>query len=102
MQRVTAVANVLLVCFLIGLVLALAGADHATVRRALARPEIAIPLLLLVLSGVIHMRLGMQSIIEDYVHSEGRKVAALMLNSFFAILIGITCVFAVLKLSFGA
>jgi len=101
MQRVTAVANVFLVCFLIGLMLALAGADHATVKRALARPEIAIPLLLLVLSGVVHMRLGMQTIIEDYVHSEGRKVAALMLNSFFAILVGITCVFAVLKLSFG-
>lgn len=102
MQRVTAVANIVLVCFLIGLVLALAGADYATVKRTLARPEIAIPLLLLVLSGVVHMRLGMQTIIEDYVHSEGGKVAALMLNSFFAILVGITCMFALLKLSFGA
>jgi succinate dehydrogenase / fumarate reductase, membrane anchor subunit len=102
MQRVTAVANIVLVCFLIWLVLTLAGADYATVKRTLARPEIAIPLLLLVLSGAVHMRLGMQTIIEDYVHSEGRKVAALMLNSFFAIVIGITCAFAVLKLSFGA
>jgi succinate dehydrogenase / fumarate reductase membrane anchor subunit len=102
MQRVTAVANIALVCFLIGLMLTLVGSDHATVKRTLGRPEIAIPLLLLVLSGVVHMRLGMQTIIEDYVHSEGRKVAALMLNSFFAILVGITCVFAVLKLSFGA
>jgi succinate dehydrogenase / fumarate reductase, membrane anchor subunit len=101
-QRLTAVANILLVCFLIGLVVKLAGADHAMVRRTLSKPQIAIPLLLLVLSGVIHMRLGMQTIIEDYVHSEGRKVAALMLNSFFAMLVGITCVFAVLKLSFGA
>jgi succinate dehydrogenase / fumarate reductase membrane anchor subunit len=101
-QRLTAVANIALVCFLIWLVMKLAGADHATVKRTLARPQIAVPLLLLVLSGVVHMRLGMQTIIEDYVHSEGRKVAALMLNSFFAILVGITCVFAVLKLSFGA
>jgi len=102
MQRVSAVANVFLVGFLIWLVFALAGADYATVKRALARPEIAIPLLLLVVSSVVHMRLGMQTIIEDYVHSEGRKVALLMLNSFFAFVVGVTCVFAVLKLSFGA
>ena len=78
------------------------GADHATVKRTLAKPHIAIPLLLLLLSGLVHMRLGMQTIIEDYVHSEGRKVVVLMLNSFFALAVGLVCVFAVLKLSFGA
>ena len=101
-QRITAIANIFLVSYLIVLLVQLAGADYATVKRALARPQNAIALLGLVLSGVMHMRLGMQTIIEDYVHSEGRKVAALMLNTFFSILIGITCVFAVLKLSFGA
>ena len=101
-QRLTAVANVFLAGFLLVLLVKYAGADYTTVKHALARPVNAIALLLLVLSGVMHMRLGMQTIIEDYVHSEGRKVVALMLNSFFAILIGITCVFAVLKLSFGA
>jgi succinate dehydrogenase / fumarate reductase membrane anchor subunit len=101
-QRLTAVSNFILVCFLIWLLVKLAGADYITVKRTLARPQNAIPLLLLVLSGVIHMRLGMQTIIEDYVHSEGRKVLALMLNSFFTILVGLTSVFAVLKLSFGA
>jgi len=101
-QRLTAVSNFVLACFLIWLLVKLAGADYATVKRTLSRPQNAIPLLLLVLSGVIHMRLGMQTIIEDYVQSEGRKIAALMLNSFFTIAIGLTCVFAVLKLSFGA
>jgi succinate dehydrogenase / fumarate reductase membrane anchor subunit len=101
-QRLTAVANIVLVSSLIWLLVKLAGADYATVTRTLARPQNAILLLLLVLSGVVHMRLGMQTIIEDYVHSEGRKVALLMLNSFFAILVGLTCAFAVLKLSFGA
>ena len=101
-QRITAVANLFLVSFLIVLLVKFAGADYATIKRALARPQNAIPLLALVLGGVMHMRLGMQTIIEDYVHSEGRKVAALMLNTFFSIFIGITCIFAVLKLSFGA
>jgi succinate dehydrogenase / fumarate reductase membrane anchor subunit len=102
LQRLTAVANLFLVSFLIWLLFTLLGADYDTVRRTLAKPYIAVPLLLLVLSAVTHMRLGMQTIIEDYVHSEGRKVAALVLNTFFAIVVGITCVFAVLKLSFGA
>ena len=101
-QRLTAVSNLILVCFLIWLLARLAGADYATVKQTLGKPQNAILLLLLVLSGVVHMRLGMQTIIEDYVHSEGRKVVALMLNSFFAILVGLTSVFAVLKLSLGA
>jgi succinate dehydrogenase / fumarate reductase membrane anchor subunit len=101
-QRVTAVSNLFLMIFLIGLIVHLAGADHATVRKTLSNPLIALPLLLMVLSGVTHMRLGMQTIIEDYVHSEPRKVVALMLNTFFAIVVGAACVFAVLKLSFGA
>ncbi|HEU4379337.1 MAG TPA: succinate dehydrogenase, hydrophobic membrane anchor protein [Hyphomicrobiaceae bacterium] len=100
-QRLTAVSNLVLVCIVMVLLAKLAGADYATVKRTLAKPQNAILLLLLVLSGVIHMRLGMQSIIEDYVHSEGRKVMALMLNSFFSLVVGLTCVFAVLKLSFG-
>jgi succinate dehydrogenase / fumarate reductase, membrane anchor subunit len=102
MQRATAVANIALVGFLIWLLFTLAGADYATVKRTLGMPWVAIPLLLLVLSGALHMRLGMQTIIEDYVHSEGPKIAALLLNTFFAILIGFTCAFAVLKLTFGA
>ena len=101
-QRITAVANLVLVTFLLGLLVTIAGADYATVKRTLAKPQNAILMLLLVLSGIIHMRLGMQSIIEDYVHSEGRKVLALMLSSFFSLVVGLTCVFAVLKLSFGS
>jgi succinate dehydrogenase / fumarate reductase, membrane anchor subunit len=100
-QRLTAVSNLVLVCIVMVLVVKLAGADYATVKRTLAKPQNAILLLLLILSGIIHMRLGMQSIIEDYVHSEGRKVLALMLSSFFSLVVGLTCVFAVLKLSFG-
>jgi succinate dehydrogenase / fumarate reductase, membrane anchor subunit len=101
-QRLTAVANIFLVSFLIWLLATLAGEDHATVKSALSKPHISLPLLLLLLSGLVHMRLGMQTIIEDYVHAEGSKVVVLMLNSFFVIAVGLVCVFAVLKLSFGA
>lgn len=100
--RVTAVANIVLVGWLTARLVCLAGADHATVKAALKSPLLALPLLLFVLSGIIHMRLGMQTIIEDYAASEGAKVVGLMLNTFFVILVGLTCVYAVLKLSFGA
>jgi succinate dehydrogenase / fumarate reductase membrane anchor subunit len=100
-QRVTAFANIFLVLFLAGLMVSIAGADYASVKKTLQKPAVAILLLLLVLSGIHHMRLGMQVIIEDYVHSEGRKILALMFNSFFAIAVGLTCTFAVMKLSFG-
>ena len=102
LQRVTAVANLLLVIWLIGIAFSAAGADYATARKMVASPLVSLPLLLLILSAAIHMRLGMQVIIEDYVHGEASKIVLLMLNTFFAILIGAACVFAVLKLSFGA
>jgi succinate dehydrogenase / fumarate reductase membrane anchor subunit len=101
-QRVTAVANLILVSLAIFLIVRLAGADYAVVKRTLARPQNAIVLFMLILSGVMHMRLGMQTIIEDYVHSDGYKVLALLLNTFFAAVVGLSCAYAVLKLSFGA
>ncbi len=100
-QRVTGVANLFLAAFLVWLLISLSGADHATAKSTLSQPVIALPLLLLILSGMIHMRLGMQTIIEDYVHTEAAKIVLLMLNTFFAITVGTASVFAILKLSFG-
>jgi succinate dehydrogenase / fumarate reductase membrane anchor subunit len=102
LQRVTAVANALLVIVVLPQIIRLAGADYATAKGALSSPFMSLPLLLLVLSGMVHMRLGMQTIIEDYVHSEGSKLVLLMLNTFFVIAVGLACVYAVAKLSFGA
>jgi succinate dehydrogenase / fumarate reductase membrane anchor subunit len=102
LQRVTGVANIVLVLLVMGQIARLVGADHAAVKAALASPILSLPLLLLVLSGMVHMRLGMQTIIEDYVSSEGCKLVLLMLNTFFVILVGLTCVYAVAKITFGA
>jgi len=101
-QRVTAVALLVLGTAVVALVVSLVGADHATAKRTLANPLVALVFVLLIGAGVIHMRLGMQVIIEDYIHSEGRKIVLLMLNTFFAIAVGVACMLAVLKLSFGA
>jgi len=102
LQRMTAVANAVLAIFLVWLVASVAGADFAAARNLVRNPFVALALLALIISGTIHMRLGMQTIIEDYVHGEGSKLVALALNTFFAIAVAMACVFAVLKLSFGA
>ena len=82
-------------------VLGLLGRNHAAVVQILGSSPVAIGMLLFVLVSVYHMWLGMQVIIEDYVHDELPKYAALMSNTFFSCAVGLTAVFAILKLSFG-
>lgn len=101
LQRLTAVANIFLGLFLVWLIVRLAGANYNEVKTLLANPLVALALLMLVISSAVHMRLGMQVIIEDYVSSEGSKLLLLIANTFFAIGVGAVAVFSVLKLSFG-
>jgi len=95
------VANVVLTVIFLGIVISLFGKPYPAAMATLSHPLVAILMLLFVVSGVVHMRIGMQVVIEDYIHGEGLKIAAVMANTFFAIAIGAACVFAVLKLSFG-
>ena len=101
LQRVTAVSNLILTIIFTGIVIALVGRPYPAAVALLSHPLVAILMLLFILSACIHMRLGMQVIIEDYVHAEGIKIGLLMLNTFFAILVGGLCLFAVLKIAFA-
>jgi succinate dehydrogenase / fumarate reductase, membrane anchor subunit len=101
-QRMTAVANIPLVTFLILSIVSHIGAGYDAVRAYLARPVVALAMLALVLSASIHMRIGLKEIIEDYVHGEGAKVAALLLASFFAAGVGLACTLAIVRISLGA
>ena len=100
-QRVTAVANVPLTIGFVIILVSLLGRSHAAVIQILASPLVAIVMLLFIGSITYHMKIGMQVIIEDYVHDEKWKFAAVIGNTFFAIAIAAACGYALLKLSSG-
>jgi succinate dehydrogenase / fumarate reductase membrane anchor subunit len=95
-QRLTSVALVPL-----SIAFALLGSNHAGALQILRSPLVGITMLLFIGTTVYHMWLGMQVIIEDYVHEEFPKILLLMGNTFFCITIAMACVYAILQISFG-
>ena len=101
LQRLTAIASVPLTIAGVVLVISLTGRNYPALKQILASPVVAVPLLLFILTTVVHMKIGVQIIIEDYVYEKKQKLTLLMLNIFFAVAIGLACTYAILKLSFG-
>jgi succinate dehydrogenase / fumarate reductase membrane anchor subunit len=100
-QRLTALANIPLTIAAVLIVISLIGHNHAAVVQILGSAPVAIIMLLFIISATYHMKIGMQVIIEDYVHDEAAKYGLLVLSTFFAIVVGFSAVYAILKLSFG-
>ena len=101
MQRLTGIANLPLIIAFLVVIVSLVGSSQASVIATLSNPFVAMILLAALMSVLIHMRIGMQVIIEDYVHTELRKILLLMANTFFTLLVAIAAVYAILKINFG-
>jgi succinate dehydrogenase / fumarate reductase membrane anchor subunit len=100
-QRLTAIANIPLTIMVVVILITLLGRNQAAVAQILGSPAVAIIMLLFILSITMHMKIGMQVIIEDYVHDESAKLSLLIANTFFTFAVGLASVYGILKLSFG-
>ena len=100
-QRLTAVASVPLTIAFVVIAMSLLGHNQAAAVQILRSPLVAIIMILFIWTYAYHMWLGMQIIIEDYVHDEIWKLASLMGNTFFCIAVALTSLYAIFKISFG-
>lgn len=101
LHRMTAVSNIPLIVSFVIIVSAIAFRPWERAVQVISHPLVALLLILTVVSVTNHMRLGMQIIIEDYIHDKGWKLPALIANNFYAVVIAVACLWAILKISFG-
>jgi succinate dehydrogenase / fumarate reductase membrane anchor subunit len=101
LQRVTAIANIPLVLFMLVFVVMHMGVSRAELIASVHHPIVAILLAAAFVSVLWHMRLGMQVIIEDYVHTPALKLTALLFNIFFTLLLGVAALYAIITMALG-
>jgi len=101
-QRMTGLALVPLLLWLVGSLVAMTGADYATMQAWVAQPGVTLGLIALLIALFYHAQLGLQVILEDYVHAEGLKLAALIAVRAACFLLGLLGVISVLRIAFGS
>jgi len=100
-QRLTAAGNIVLLIWFVASLLRLPALDYATVTAWIASPLVAVALVLLTANVFYHFRLGLQVFIEDYVHDDALRVAAIVVLNFYAVGAAALAIFSVLKIAFG-
>ncbi|MCS3729445.1 succinate dehydrogenase, hydrophobic membrane anchor protein [Bradyrhizobium betae] len=100
-QRLTAVAMTLLMIPVIVVIMMLFGRNQAFAAQTIGSLPIAIIMLLFIVASTWHMKIGMQVVIEDYVHNEKLKLVSIMLNNFFSVAVALASTYAIVKLSSG-
>ena len=100
-QRITGVAMTLLMIPAVVIIIMLLGRNQVYAAQTLSSIPVAVILLLFILACAWHMKIGMQVVIEDYIHNEKLKLTAIMLNNFFSFAVALAATYAILKLSSG-
>ncbi len=99
-QRLTAIGNILLTIWFVVSLLLMPNFEHATLAQWLAQPVVAVPMILMIVNIFWHARLGLQVLIEDYVHDDGLKFATMALLNFYVVASAVFGIFVVAKLAF--
>jgi succinate dehydrogenase / fumarate reductase membrane anchor subunit len=99
-QRLTAVGNVLLTTWFVLSLFMIPSFEHSALAQWLAQPLVAVPMILMIANIFSHVKLGLQVLIEDYVHDEGLKFASMTLLNFYVIASAVFGIFVVAKLAF--
>jgi succinate dehydrogenase / fumarate reductase membrane anchor subunit len=100
-QRLTGAASAILTVFFLGILMATVGQPHGQVIIVLRMPLVAAPLAVFIVAVAIHMHIGMQVIIEDYIQGSALKVMCIAANSFFSVAIAAVGLIAIVMLAFG-
>ena len=101
LERLTSIATLVLLVWLVASLLRMPGLDHATLSQWLAGPLAAVPMLLLIVAIFWHLKMGLQVVVEDYVHSGGPKLFWITAINFLSLFGAALAIFAVLKIAFA-